>query len=70
MLCTIESEANRSQLQTAKLSVESAKLSASNAAGTLDDYTITSPISGTVIEKTSKPGTRWTVPLRHSGGGV
>lgn len=56
VLCTIESEANRSQLQTAKLSVESAKLSASNAAGTLDDYTITSPISGTVIEKNFKAG--------------
>lgn len=56
VLCTIDSEANRAQLQTAQLSVESAKLSASNAAGTLDDYTIDSPISGTVIEKNFKAG--------------
>ena len=55
-LCTIESEANRSQLQTARLSVESAQLSAGTAAGNLDDYNITSPISGTVIEKNFKAG--------------
>ncbi|WP_298021300.1 efflux RND transporter periplasmic adaptor subunit [uncultured Dysosmobacter sp.] len=55
-LCTIESEANRAQLQNAKLNLESAQLSAGSAADNLDDYRITSPISGTVIEKTFKAG--------------
>ncbi|MDD3347735.1 efflux RND transporter periplasmic adaptor subunit [Oscillibacter sp.] len=55
-LCTIESETNRTQLQNAKLSVDSARLSAGSAAGNLDDYNIQSPISGTVIEKNFKAG--------------
>ena len=55
-LCTVESDANRTQLETARLSMESAQLSAGSAAGTLDDYTIRSPISGTVIEKNFKAG--------------
>ena len=56
VLCTIESEANRQQLQNARLTVESSRLSASTAAGAVDDYKITSPISGTVIEKNFKAG--------------
>lgn len=55
-LCTVESEANRSQVENARLSMESARLSASTAAANLQDYNITSPISGTVIEKKFKAG--------------
>lgn len=56
VLCTVESEANRAQLQNARLGVESAQLSAGTAAGNLDDYNIKSPIAGTVIEKNCKAG--------------
>ena len=56
VLCTVESEAIRSQIENARLSLESARLSAGTAADHLEDYTITSPISGTVIEKTFKAG--------------
>lgn len=38
-------------LESARLAVESAKLSLESAQNNLDDYTITSPIDGTVIEK-------------------
>ncbi|MCI8909206.1 MAG: efflux RND transporter periplasmic adaptor subunit [Oscillibacter sp.] len=55
-LCTIESESNRSQVENARLSVESARLSAGSASANLEDYNITSPISGTVIEKNFKAG--------------
>lgn len=55
-LCTIESEANRTQVENARLSVESARLSAGSASANLEDYNITSPISGTVIEKNFKAG--------------
>lgn len=56
ILCTVDSEAIRNQLESARLSVESAQLSASSASGDLEDYRITSPISGTVIEKNFKAG--------------
>ena len=56
VLCTVESEANRAQAENARLSVESAQLSAGTAADNLDDYRIESPISGTVIEKKFKAG--------------
>ena len=39
-----------SQIETARLNIESAELSLQNARDSLDDYVITSPISGTVIE--------------------
>ena len=39
-----------SQIENARLSIESAQLSLQNARDSLDDYVITSPISGTVIE--------------------
>ena len=55
-LCTVDSESIRSQLATAKLTVESAQLSAGTAASAVDDYTIRSPIAGTVIEKNCKAG--------------
>ena len=55
-LCTVESESIRAQLENARLSLESAQLSTASASDTLEDYTITSPISGTVIEKNFKAG--------------
>lgn len=55
-LCTVDSESIRSQLQNARLSVESAQLTAGSAASTVEDYQITSPISGTVVEKRFKAG--------------
>ena len=56
VLCTVDSAAIRDQIETARLTLESANLSASSASGSLDDYKITSPISGTVIEKNFKAG--------------
>ena len=55
-LCTVDSSVIREQIESARLSLESAKLSASSASGSLEDYRITAPISGTVIEKNFKAG--------------
>ena len=44
------------QIASARLSIEAAELSLQNARDSLDDYTITSPISGTVIEMNYKVG--------------
>ncbi len=56
VLCTVESETTRNQIENARLNLESAQLSAGTAQGTVDDYNITSPIAGTVIEKNFKAG--------------
>ena len=56
VLCTVESETIRDQIENARLSLQSAQLSASTAADTMDDYNIKSPIAGTVIEKNFKAG--------------
>ena len=58
VLCTVDSEGLSDAIETAKLNLESAQLSAKTAQENLDNYTIKSPISGTVIEKKLK--TRWT----------
>lgn len=55
-LCTIDSEAIRNQIESSRLNLQSAQLSAGTAASAVDDYRITSPISGTVIEKNFKAG--------------
>lgn len=71
VLCSIDSEANRSQLENARLGVESARLSAGSASANLDDYNITSPISGTVIEKNFKAGdTIENASLTAAGGNL
>ena len=44
------------QVDAAAISLENAKLSLQTAQDNLDNYTITSPIDGTVIEKNYKPG--------------
>ena len=45
-----------SQIESARLSLRSAELSLQSTKDQLDNYTITSPISGTVIEKNFKAG--------------
>ena len=56
VLCTVESETIRDQIENARLNLQSAQLSASTASDTVDDYNIKSPIAGTVIEKNFKAG--------------
>lgn len=56
VLCTVESESIRDQIQNAKLNLETARLSSQTASDTVDDYNIKSPISGEVIEKNFKAG--------------
>ena len=55
-LCTVESETIRDQIENARLSLQSAQLSAGTASDSVEDYNITSPIAGTVIEKNFKAG--------------
>ncbi len=55
-LCTVESSATRNQVENAQLNLRNAELAASMAADSLDDYNITSQITGTVIEKNFKAG--------------
>ena len=52
-ICVLDSA---SSLESARLSLEDARLSLQSAVDSLDNYTITSPISGTVIEKNYKAG--------------
>lgn len=44
------------QIENSRLSLENAKLALQSTKDQLDNYTITSPISGTVVEKTYKAG--------------
>ena len=52
----MESETIRDQIENARLSLQSAQLSAGTASDSVEDYNITSPIAGTVIEKNFKAG--------------
>ena len=56
VLCTVSSETVRDQLQNARLNLQNAELAASMASDSLDDYNITSQITGRVIEKNFKAG--------------
>lgn len=56
VLCTVESDAIRNQIENARLNLESAQLSVGTATDSVDDYNITAPIAGTVIEKNFKAG--------------
>ena len=56
VLCTIESEAARTQVANASLALQNAQLAANTAADTVEDYKIESQIMGTVIEKNFKAG--------------
>ena len=57
-LVDIGGEAADNALADAAMAVENAQLSLQRAQDALEDYTITSPISGTVIEKNFKAGDR------------
>ena len=56
VLCTVDSEAIRDQIENARLNLETARLSSQSASNAVDDYNIESPISGEVIEKNFKAG--------------
>lgn len=56
VLATIGGESAENSLADAALAVQNAQLSFQSAQQALDSYTITSPISGTVIEKNLKTG--------------
>ena len=55
-ICTITGDSVDNQITNAKNSLTNAKTSVENAQDRLDDYSITSPITGTVVEKTVKAG--------------
>ena len=55
-LCTITGDSVDNQITNAKNSLANAKDSVESAQNRLDDYKITSPITGTVVEKTVKAG--------------
>ena len=52
----VTGSATASQIENCRIAAETARLSLQSAVDALDDYTITSPISGTVIEKNFKAG--------------
>lgn len=56
VLVTLGGSSADTTLKNAALSLEQAQLSLTNAADALENYTITAPISGTVIEKNFKAG--------------
>jgi HlyD family secretion protein len=55
-VASLTNDSTTESAQTAELAVESAQLALQNAEDQLNDYNITSPISGTVIKKVSKAG--------------
>lgn len=55
-ICSLVSSSVNQTLKDAKLSVEDAKVSLNDAYDDLDDYNITAPISGKIIQKNIKAG--------------
>ncbi len=56
VLATLGGSSANTSLENARIALEQAKLSVQNAQDTLENYTITAPISGTIIEKKFKAG--------------
>lgn len=56
VLVTLGGEAARNALENASISVENARLSLQRAQDAVENYVVTAPISGTVIEKNFKQG--------------
>ena len=56
VLATLGGSSAQTSLENASISLQNAQLSLQNAQDALDNYTITAPISGTVIEKNFKAG--------------
>lgn len=55
-LLTIDSDSAQRQIESASLNLRASEISLENAQDILDNYTITAPISGTVVEKNYKTG--------------
>ena len=55
-IVTLGGDDLENSIQSAKESLENAELSLENTQETLDDYTITSPIAGTIVDKEFKTG--------------
>ncbi len=55
-IATLTNDNTSNSIRNAQMSLEDAELALQNLKDQLDDYNITSPISGTVIEKTIKVG--------------
>ncbi len=56
LICNIVDDSSSSDLRSSELSLKNSRLSLDDQIEKLDDYTIRSPISGTVISKTMKAG--------------
>ncbi len=56
VLCSIGGTAAENTLANARIALETAQLTLESALDALDNYTITAPISGTVVEKNFKEG--------------
>ena len=56
LLLNIDNDSSYSDLRSSELSLKNSKLSLDDQMEKLNDYTILSPISGTVVEKTMKGG--------------
>lgn len=55
-ICTLTGNTVDDQIENARISVSNAATSVENAQDNLDDYSVTAPISGTVVTKTAKAG--------------
>ena len=55
-ICTLTGDTVDDQIENARISVSNAATTLENAQDNLDDYSITAPISGTVVTKTAKAG--------------
>lgn len=55
-LFTLSASSTESQIENARLNLENAQLALQATVDSLEDYTITAPISGTVVEKNYKAG--------------
>lgn len=70
-IATLGGSTVHSNLESARISVDSARLSVESAQKAMENYTITSPISGTVIEKKFKAGdTLDSASLTAAGGNL
>ena len=56
-ICTITGDSVDNQIESARISVSNASTSLENARDNLEDYSVTAPISGTVVTKNAKAGT-------------
>ena len=70
VLMELGGDSAASSLENASLSVESAQLGLQRAKDALDNYTVTAPISGTVIEKNFKVGDKLETDSLTAAGGA